>query len=410
MYWTDLNTAKIQRANLDGSGVEDLVTSGLSGPLGLALDVGAGKMYWTDWETNKIQRANLDGSGVEDLVTSGLSVPLGLALDVGAGKMYWTDTGTGKIQRANLDGSGVEDLVTSGLNYPFGLALDVGAGKMYWADSNANKIQRANLDGSGVEDLVTSGLSAPSGLALDLGDRAVGTIVTVAGTGTAGYSGDGGPAINAQVSHPAGLAVDAAGNLYFADSRNQRVRKVNLAGGITTLAGSAGERGYGGDGGPATNARLSLPAGVAVDNAGNVYVADYGNSRVRKIDVLGVISTIVGPEVFGGEPRPGTASGPEGLAIDGAGNLFVADYPRSRVLKVDSSGVITTVAGRRAVWGDSGNGGPATEAALGGPQAVAADRRGQPVFRGSREPPGAEGGPSGRNDDGGGDRRLGLLR
>ena len=167
MYWTDFGTDKIQRANLDGSGVEDLVTSGLSGLRGLALDVGARKMYWTDSGTDKIQRANLDGSGVEDLVTSGLSGPGHLALDVGAGKMYWTDSGTDKIQRANLDGSGVEDLVT-GLDDPIGLALDVGAGKMYWTDWQTNKIQRANLDGSGVEDLVTSGLSVPVGLALDV--------------------------------------------------------------------------------------------------------------------------------------------------------------------------------------------------------------------------------------------------
>ena len=158
MYWTDAGTAKIQRANLDGSGVEDLVTSGLSEPFGLDLDLGAGKMYWTDAGTAKIQRANLDGSGVEDLVTSGLSEPFG-DLDLGAGKMYWTDAGTAKIQRANLDGSGVEDLVTS----PAGLALDLGAFKMYWTDAGTAKIQRANLDGSGVEDLVTSGLSAPVG-------------------------------------------------------------------------------------------------------------------------------------------------------------------------------------------------------------------------------------------------------
>ena len=164
MYWTDRETEKIQRANLDGSGVEDLVTSGLSGLAGLALDLGAGKMYWTDWGTNKIQRANLDGSGVEDLVTTGLSGPRGIALDLGAGKMYWTDWLTEKIQRANLDGSGVEDLVTSGLDFPEDLALDLGAGKMYWTDWLRAKIQRANLDGSGVEDLVTSGLSGPRGL------------------------------------------------------------------------------------------------------------------------------------------------------------------------------------------------------------------------------------------------------
>ena len=117
-----MGTEKIQRANLDGSAVEDLVTSGVSGPYGLALVPGgsdrnvgkpAGKMYWTDYVTNKIQRANLDGSAVEDLVTSGLDNPAGLALDPAAGKMYWTDHGTSKIQRANLDGSAVEDLVTS---------------------------------------------------------------------------------------------------------------------------------------------------------------------------------------------------------------------------------------------------------------------------------------------------------
>ena len=168
MYWTDTGTDKIQRANLDGSGVEDLVTTGLLGPSGLALDLDAGKMYWTDWGTDKIQRANLDGSGVEDLVTTGLGNPIGLALYSVGGKMYWTDTGTDKIQRANLDGSGVEDLVTTGLGNPIELALDSVGGKMYWTDMGTDKIQRANLDGSGVEDLVTAGLGNPSGLALDL--------------------------------------------------------------------------------------------------------------------------------------------------------------------------------------------------------------------------------------------------
>ena len=168
LYWTDRGRGKIQRANLDGSGVEDLVASGLARPNGLALDVEAGKLYWTDRGTDKIQRANLDGSGAEDLVTSGLSDPAGLALDVGAGKLYWTDGGAHKIQRANLDGSEVEDLVTAGLDSPRGLAVDVGAGKLYWADGWMRKIQRANLDGSGVEDLVT-GLGHPNGLALDVG-------------------------------------------------------------------------------------------------------------------------------------------------------------------------------------------------------------------------------------------------
>ena len=166
MYWTDWGTEKIQRSNLDGSGVEDLVTTGLAGPDGLALDVSGGKMYWTDWGTDKIQRSNLDGSGVEDLVT-GLESPVGIALDVSGGKMYWADAGTDKIQRSNLDGSGVEDLVTTGLAGPDGLALDVSGGKMYWTDNGTDKIQRSNLDGSGVEDLVT-GLDGPLGIALDM--------------------------------------------------------------------------------------------------------------------------------------------------------------------------------------------------------------------------------------------------
>ena len=123
MYWTNSRGNKIQRSNLDGSGVEDLVT-GLRRPGGIALDVSGGKMYWTDLDTDrKIHRSNLDGSGVEDLVT-GLRNPKGIALDVSGGKMYWTDDFS-KIQRSNLDGSGVEDLVT-GLEFPTGIALGFG--------------------------------------------------------------------------------------------------------------------------------------------------------------------------------------------------------------------------------------------------------------------------------------------
>ncbi len=166
MYWA-ANLGRIYRANLDGSQVE-IILRGLRSPNGIALDVGGGKMYWTDYGTDKIQRANLDGSNVEDLITTGLSGPSGIALDVGGGKMYWTDYGTDKIQRANLDGSQVEDLITTGLRSPSGIALDVGGGKMYWTDYGTDKIQRANLDGSNVEDLITTGLDRPSGIALDL--------------------------------------------------------------------------------------------------------------------------------------------------------------------------------------------------------------------------------------------------
>ena len=162
MYWTEPFGEKIRRSNLDGSGVEDLVTRAELA-VAIALDVAGGKMYWT--EPSTIRRSNLDGSGVEDLVTRG-EVPFGIALDVSRGKMYWTDTGTEKIQRSNLDGSGVEDLVTRSV-VPFRIALDVTGGKMYWTDDGRDRIQRSNLDGSSVEDLVT-GLNSPLAIALDV--------------------------------------------------------------------------------------------------------------------------------------------------------------------------------------------------------------------------------------------------
>jgi hypothetical protein len=167
VYWTryNNNVTSINRANLDGTGAQSLV--GLLGSIGgLALYPASGKMYWTDYGADKICRANLDGSGVEDLVTTGLEMLQGIALDTVGGKMYWIDNGTDKIQRANLNGSGVEDLVT-GLSYPRSIALDVAGGKMYWTDAGTYKIQRANLDGSGVEDLVTTGLDRPGSIALD---------------------------------------------------------------------------------------------------------------------------------------------------------------------------------------------------------------------------------------------------
>ena len=156
MYWVDRMTAKIQRANLDGSEVEDLVTTGLEEPTDLALDVAGGKMYWTDRLTDKIKRANLDGSRIDDLVTGIYSI-WSLALDVDGGKMYWTNASWRgpKMQRANLDGSHVEDLVTTGLGQIAGMALDLAGGKMYWADWVTNTISRANLDGSQVEEFLT---------------------------------------------------------------------------------------------------------------------------------------------------------------------------------------------------------------------------------------------------------------
>ena len=169
MYWVDADGRKLQRANLDGSNVEDLVNT-QGHPFGVAVDTISGKVYWSIWGPGKIRRANLDGTHVEDFVT-GLSEPEDIDLDLSAGKIYWTDTVTNKIQRANLNGSNVEDLVTVGLSHSLGLTLDVAGGKMYWTNTSFwpgpwpghDKIQRANLDGTNVEDLLTIS-AAPGGI------------------------------------------------------------------------------------------------------------------------------------------------------------------------------------------------------------------------------------------------------
>ena len=243
LYWSDWGTDKIQRADLDGSNVEDLVSgAGLNGPDGLSLDPAGGKIYWADAGTNKIQRANLDGSGVEDLVT-GLGIPYGLGLDVAGGKIYWTNRQTGKIQRANLDGSGAEDLVTSGLTFPGALALDVAGGKMYWTNPGATKIQRADLSGSNVEDLVTSGLRSPTGLALDVaGGKMYWTDRGSDKIQRADLSGSNvQDLVTSGLSSPNGLALDVAGGkMYWTDAETNKVQRANLSGsGVEDLVTSS---------------------------------------------------------------------------------------------------------------------------------------------------------------------------
>ena len=202
-----------------------------------------------------------------------------------------------------------------------------------------------------------------------------GVLNVVAGNGSLGFSGDGGPATSASLDTPAGLTVDAGGNLYIADSVNQRIRKVSNQGIITTVAGGNGARGFSGDGGPATSASLLFPNDVAVDTAGNLYIADTGNDRVRKVSPAGTITTAAGKGLSessgdGGRAVDAALLRPTGLALDGAGNLFIATSDRVR--KVAPNGLITTVAGGGV---NSGDGGPATGAGL-HPWSVAADPTG----------------------------------
>ncbi len=221
------------------------------------------------------------------------------------------------------------------------------------------------------------------------------TITTIAGNGQFGFSGDGGPATSSELSpqcganDPAGLAVDTKGDVYIADTGNNRVRMVSAAGIITTVAGT-GVGAFAGDGGPATAAQLYYPTGLAVDGRGTLYIADAGNHRVRKVTPDGTITTVAGDGTSGcnactqGEGGPAVSAAlydPVGLALDGRGNLLIADWIIDRVLAVSPAGIITTLAGTthpgNLASGFSGDGGAATAAELSGPAAVAVDGQGK---------------------------------
>lgn len=204
------------------------------------------------------------------------------------------------------------------------------------------------------------------------------TISTVAGNGTTGYSGDGGQALNASLDSPVGLFIDAAGNIYFADENNNRIRKIAPNGVITTIAGT-GAAGFSGDGGQATAATLNGPNHVAMDPAGEVVFTDVGNNRIRKIAADGIISTIAGGASGycgdGGPAIKACLNRPWDVVYDSNGNLFIPDSLNSVVRKVDTKGIITTVAGN-GVQGFSGDNGPATAASLNAPACVSLDASG----------------------------------
>ncbi len=276
-----------------------------------------------------------------------------------------TGTGTGGILQVNpgnlktIAGNGTAGYSGDGgaataaeLNDPDGVAFDA-QGNMYIADVLNSVIRKVDTSGN---------------------------ISTVAGNGTAGFSGDGGPATAAELKGPFGVTPDSAGNLYIQDTLNARIRKVDPTGTITTIAGN-GTPGYSGDGGPATAAELSLNQGARFDASGNLFVADCGNGAVRKIDTAGIITTVAGngTDGFSGDGGPATAaqlSCPSGVAIDTAGDLFIADYLNNRIRKVDAAtGIITTIAGN-GTPGFTGDGGPALSAEINLPNDVELDAAG----------------------------------
>lgn len=344
----------------------------LSFPSGVAVDT-AGNLYIADNGDNRIRMVNsasiistIAGNGGPGYSGDGgsatqaeLNQPAGVAID-GSGNLYITDIANLRLRKVSaagiittLAGGGTGDggLAVFGLlNTPWGIARD-SAGNTYIADSGNNRVRKV---------------------------AASGIITTVAGVGTTGYSGDGGPGVSAQLNAPAGLALDTSGNLYIADTHNYRVRRLDTSGNITTVAGN-GSYGYTGDGDPAVNAQFGAPWGLAVDSLGNLYISDAGYGVIRKVNASGIISTVAGSGTYGfsGDGGPATAAAmrnPHGVAVDGAGNLYIADMNNNRVRKVDPSGTISTVAGNGNCC-NGGDGGPATSADL-GPQGIAVDSAG----------------------------------
>lgn len=360
-------------------------------PVGVAFDA-AGNLYVADSSNNRVRRVT---PGVDGKVTGA------------ADEIISTFAGNGS---ANFSGDGFAAM-DSAVNQPGGAAVD-NAGNLFFSDFGNRRVRRVDAvtgiistyAGNGVSGfsgdggLATSAaLNAPLSIGFDSAnnlyipdnnnqrirrvDAATGVITTVAGNGLQGFGGDGGPATDPSVrlNFPQKVIVDSLGNLYFSDFSNSRIRKV--AGGIITTFAGTGASAYNGDGIPATTANLNGPLGIALDSAGNLYVAEINGGRVRKVDTSGMISTIAGTGVsgFSGDGGPATSAqlNPWDIAVDSARNIFIAESNNQRIRRVDAvTHVITTVAGT-GVFGFSGDGGSATLARLANPRGVALDASGR---------------------------------
>jgi len=404
----------------------------LNTPRGVTVDK-TGRVVIADFGNHRIRQVSaagaittLAGTGSQGFsgdngpaAAAALNFPYGVAADI-TGAVYVADSVNQRIRKISgetiypIAGSGNRGLAGDGgtassasFNQPQGVAIDA-AGNVYVADTFNNRVRKvaffgtvSTLAGNGSYKFsgdgaaaVAASLSGPQGLAADNAGRfyaadllnhrirrinAAGVIATVAGKGTQGFSGDNGPATAAALNSPAAVALDAVGNTYIADTGNNRVRKIDVNGTVTTLAGT-GVAGYSGDSGPANIATLSRPTGVAADVAGNVYVADMGNHAIRRVSAGGIITTLAGNGMPGasGDGGPAVAAlvnSPGGLAVDSAGNLYVADTANHRVRRITPGGTISTVAGSGTA-GDAGDGGLATAASLNMPGAVALDSNG----------------------------------
>jgi uncharacterized protein (TIGR03437 family) len=342
--------------------------------------------------TTAVGNGTRDFSGDSGPATSAsLSNPGGVAIDA-ARNLYIADGYNNRIRKVTAAGT-ITTVAGSGnigpsipFNGPFsgdggpataaaiiqpsGVAID-SSGNLYIAEPIANRVRKVSILGT-IATVVSGGLCSRFNTSLPNGPS---------------FDGDGGLAATAQVSCPSGLAADSSGNLYIADTANNRIRKVTPAGIITTVAGSGPSNsagGFSGDGGPATAAMLWGPSAVTVDASGTLYISDTQNNRIRKVTPAGIITTVAGSGPaglsgsYGGDGGPATSAAlsyPHGVAIDAGGNLYIADSVNNRIRKVTPAGTITTVAGTGGP-GFGGDAGLAIAAQLATPLGVAIDEAG----------------------------------
>jgi hypothetical protein len=319
--------------------------------------------------------ATVAGSGLGDITPTGT--------------VTFSD-GSTVLGTANLDGNGNASIDVPDLSIGYHVVTASYGGDVNFAASPATEIPDTITTVAQVGWCATIAVDAAGDIfssnpiQQDIAEvnHDTGVATTVAGNGTAGYSGDGGPATAAELNCPSAVAFDAAGDLFFADSGNNRVREVNVATGVITTVAGDGTEGFAGDYGQATTAELFCPEGIAIDSAGNLFVADTGNNRIRDVSLsTGVITTVAGngAQWCSGDGGPATAAGldrPCSLAVDGAGHLFIVEPNDNLVREFSTStGMINAFAGDGTV-GPSGNGGPATAARLAYPMSVAADSAG----------------------------------
>ena len=407
-----------------------------SSPVAVAVD-GAGNLFFVAYGSNFFGFsvvAELSTGGALSLVAgnftdgysgdggsatnAALNGPLDVAVDA-TGNLYIADSGNDVVREV------AAGIITTAAGGPYGYIGDSATatrallfnptstaagpgGAVYIVDSDHNLVRKVvngiitTMAGTGLAGYTgdngaaaSATLNAPWGVAVDAagnlyiadaGNSVIrkvsgGVITTIAGNGTANFSGDNGPATSATLDGPAGIALDAAGNLYIADYGNNRVRMIS-GGTITTVAGN-GTANFSGDNGSATSASLSGPLDVRVNAAGNLYIADYGNNRIRVVTSVaagGTISTIAGNGAagFGGDNGPATSAqlnSPSGIALDAAGDLFIADNGNNMIRQV-TSGIITTIAGNGTA-SYSGDNGPAAGAGLNAPLGVSTDSLGR---------------------------------